>query len=168
MTKFLTTILALGLTATTAFAETFTATVQVERATPVYQTVNIQVPRTQCNDVQVPIYGTNKKGANGADVLAGMIIGGLLGKGISGKDDGAAAGAVLGGIISAENGSNEKVIVGYKSQRQCAETVGYETRREFTGYRVQYNIFGLESTAVINDYVQAGDTLEVEITVRVK
>jgi len=168
MTKFLTAVLALGLSATTAFAETFTATVVVKNATPVYQTVNVQVPRNVCNNVDVPIYGTNKKGANGADVLAGMIIGGILGKGISGKDDGAAAGAVLGGIVAAEEGSNEKVIIGYKTERQCSQTVGYESRREITGYRVYYDIFGLESSDVINDYVQVGDQLEVEITVRVK
>lgn len=168
MTKFLTTVLALLLGATSVFAETFTATVVVKSATPVYQTVNVQVPRTVCNNVEVPIYKTNRQGASGADVLAGMIIGGILGKGISGKDDGAAAGAVLGGIVSAENGSNKQVIVGYKTQRQCSESVGYETRQEVNGYRVYYNIFGLESSDVVYDYVQAGDTVEVEITVRVK
>src|SRR6056300_1246658 len=69
-----------------------------------YYTVYDRVPETKriCETVQVPVYGVERRQTNGADVLGGMIIGGILGKGLTGKDNGAAAGAVIGGIAAAE------------------------------------------------------------------
>ena len=87
-------------------------------------TSNKPVIETQCYNVEVPIYGTGSQGASGGDVLAGMSIGGLLGKGVTGKDDGAAAGAVFGGIIAADQ-ANKKQIVGYQIQQQCKDTTVY-------------------------------------------
>ena len=88
-----------------------------------YKEVIKEVPQQSCRTVEVPVYkeGTTGGGANGGDVLAGMIIGGLLGKGASGNDKGAAAGAVIGGIVAADKGQKkETVIVGYKQQQQCS------------------------------------------------
>ena len=53
---------------------------------------------TVCNIVDVPIYGKTGGGASAGDVLGGMIIGGLLGKGVTNKDNGAPVGAVIGGM----------------------------------------------------------------------
>ena len=69
-------------------------------------------------------------GASGTDVLGGMIIGGLLGKGITGKDNGAAAGAVLGGIFQADKKQNKQnQIVGYRQQQQCYQNTTYTIER---------------------------------------
>ena len=99
----------------------------------VYATVIESTPYTRqvCNNVEVPIYGTitRQGSATGGDVLSGMIIGGLLGKGATGKDDGAAAGAVLGGIIAADRANKPKtetVITGYKTERQCKNITEYK------------------------------------------
>ena len=94
---------AISLVATTsAMAQTVQAT--ITNIEPRYIKSYQNVPSTQCQDVQVPIYGTVQgNGASGGDVLAGMILGGILGKGVTGKDNGAAAGAVLGGVIAADN-----------------------------------------------------------------
>jgi uncharacterized protein YcfJ len=59
-----------------------------------YKTVTeyIEQPTQKCEMVKVPVYETvKKKGDAAGGALAGMIIGGILGKGVSGNDDGAAA-----------------------------------------------------------------------------
>jgi len=113
-------LLAMGIV-TAAAAESVKANIE-----DVYATVVESTPytRTVCQNVEVPIYGTvtRQRSANGGDVFAGMVIGGLLGKGATGKDNGAAAGAVIGGIIAADQASKPKtetVITGYKTERQC-------------------------------------------------
>ena len=110
-------------------SEQTTATIE-----DIYATVVEQTPYTRqvCTNVEVPIYGTVTRqggGASGGDVLTGMILGGLLGKGATGKDDGAAAGAVLGGIIAADKAKKPKtetVITGYKIERQCQNVTEYK------------------------------------------
>jgi NAD(P)H-hydrate repair Nnr-like enzyme with NAD(P)H-hydrate dehydratase domain len=122
-------LLVSALAATSASAETTNATIE-----DVYATVVEQTPYTRqvCQNVEVPIYGTVTRqggGASGGDVLTGMILGGLLGKGATGKDDGAAAGAVLGGIIAADKANKprtETVITGYKTERQCENVTEYK------------------------------------------
>ena len=96
-----------------------------------------QVPTTQtfCRDVKVPVYeNVQKKGDAAGGALMGMIVGGLIGKGVTGKDDGAAAGAVIGGLIGADKGSqpkNEQRVVGYEYVEKCnTETVIEEVRTE--------------------------------------
>lgn len=76
-----------------------------------------------CSTVDVPIYSNNNNAAG--DAFVGMVLGGLLGKGISGNDDGAAAGAVIGGLIGADQGSKNK-IVGYRKENRCTTEVRYE------------------------------------------
>lgn len=117
-----------AMVATPAMSETTRATIE-----DVYATVVESTPYTRqvCQNVEVPIYGTvtRQGSATGGDVLGGMIIGGLLGKGVSGNDDGAAAGAVLGGIIAADKANKpktERVITGYKTERQCENITEYK------------------------------------------
>ena len=99
-------------------------------------TIVEQIPTTQtrCQNVEVPVYeNVQVQGDAAGGALAGMIIGGILGKGVSGNDDGAAAGAVIGGLIGADKGSKPKTerrIVGYERKRQCGEVVVYVDRAE--------------------------------------
>ena len=110
------------------------------------KTVTTQIPvsRTECQNVQVPIYGNTGSGATGGDILGGMIIGGLLGKGVSGNDRGAAAGAVLGGVIAADKKHNEQRIVGYKQERQCFDTVSYQnqTQEVYSHSTIRFTVNG--------------------------
>lgn len=96
-----------------------------------YKTVIEQEPyRVEvCKDVQVPVYGQTGSGASAGDVLGGMIIGGLLGKGATGKDNGAAAGAVIGGMIAADKNQSKQGVTGYRTERQCAIETRYEERQ---------------------------------------
>lgn len=90
-----------------------------------------------CNNVETPIYGTRTvtttgNGNAGEGALAGMIIGGILGKGVSGNDKGAAAGAVIGGIIGADKATKDKTqteryITGYKTERVCENVKTYQS-----------------------------------------
>ena len=94
------------------------------------KTIVTSVPSTQevCENVKVPIYSTMQvQGDAGGGALLGMIIGGLLGKGVTGDDGGAAAGAVLGGVIGADKNQSrtEQRIVGYENERQCGDRTTY-------------------------------------------
>lgn len=97
-----------------------------------YKTVTKRIPTTEqiCRNVDVPIYGKKNGGASAGDVLGGMIIGGLLGKGATGKDNGAAAGAVIGGMIAADKKHSQDVIVGYRQETRCENQTTYTTKTQ--------------------------------------
>lgn len=123
------------LLATPVFAEqSMTGTVE-----DFYMTFYDEVPETKrvCKTVQVPVYETRKKATNGADVLGGMIIGGILGKALTGKDNGAAAGAVIGGVAGAERNKTERVITGYRDEQQCTTE---QTYRQVERKEYEYSI----------------------------
>ena len=158
----------LAFTATSAIAETRYAT--ITSVEPRYQTVYQNIPRTQCQDVEVPVYGTVQgSGASGGDVLAGMIIGGLLGKGVSGNDQGAAAGAVVGGIIAAEEGNgSRRVVTGYRTERQCSEVMVREEVREIKDYVIHFKWRNARGSAYTYNRYNVGDQIPVEVNIRAK
>ena len=112
--------------ATTAYADVSIKGTVVDY----YDNVVVSTPREKliCEEYQVPIYG-QQGSADGADVLMGMIIGGLLGKGVTGQDNGAAAGAVMGGVIAADKG-NKRVIQGYTTEKKCRKEIRYTDTNE--------------------------------------
>lgn len=136
-----------------ASANSFTTTGRVVDIKPVYTQVRQQQPTNVCRNVEVPIYGTVQGGGDaGANALAGMIIGGILGKGVTGDDGGAAAGAVIGGIIGADQAQNgsRRVITGYKTERQCTTEYQYVNTQVVNEYDIMYNIDGREVTFRVN------------------
>jgi len=164
MRKLLTTVALLSV-ASTANAETRYA--NITQVQPNYQTVYMNVPRQQCQDVDVPVYGSVKgNGADGGDVLGGMIIGGLLGKGATGKDDGAAIGAILGGIVAAENGKKpNQQIIGYRTERQCYEVMTREQQREIKNYTITYRWNGITSQSYTYNRYNVGDRIPVTVSI---
>ncbi len=80
-----------------------------------------------CNDIKKPVYANvQKQGDAAGSALLGMILGGVIGKGVTGDDGGAAAGAVMGGLIGADKGSQNrtsKEIIGYEIVEQCKDVV---------------------------------------------
>jgi len=160
-----TTALLASVVASTATAETVTATVTYVE--PRYETIYQNVPSTHCQNVQVPIYGSVQGGgATGGDVLGGMIIGGLLGKGVTGKDKGAAAGAVLGGIIAADQGNrSQQVITGYRTERQCNEVITREQVRQLKNYYIEFDWNGVEGSAYTYNNYRIGDQLYATVSI---
>ena len=167
MKKLLITTAVLFATATSAFATEYARITKIE---PRYQTSYQNVPTTQCQDVEVPIYGTVQGGgATGGDVLAGMIIGGILGKGVTGKDDGAAAGAVLGGVIAADKGNQSRqVVTGYRTERQCSEVMVRQEVNQVKDYRITFEWNGIYGSAYTYNNYYVGQRIPVEVNLRAK
>jgi uncharacterized protein YcfJ len=117
---------------------------------PIKTRVNQQRPVEKCQDVEVPIYGRTQNGDAGANALAGMIIGGLLGKGVTGDDGGAAAGAVIGGVIGANNSQGNRVITGYRQERQCQTTYRNVNVHVVNEYDITYRIDRQRITIRVN------------------
>lgn len=165
MKSLIATAAALSLVATTAAANT--ALARITKIEPRYQTSYQNVPTTQCQDVQVPIYGTVQGGgATGGDVLAGMIIGGILGKGATGNDKGAAAGAVMGGIIAADKSNgNKQVVTGYKTERQCSEVLVQQQVQTVKNYRITYKWQGMTGTSYTYNNYNIGDRIPVTVSI---
>ncbi len=117
-----------------AFAERVNA-----KVTDYYKTVVQSTPYTtrECSMQQVPVYSeVRNNNTAGGGALIGMIIGGIIGKGVSGNDKGAAAGAVIGGIAGADNAQQRPIsrsITGYRNERVCNNVTQY-TDQEVRAY----------------------------------
>ena len=103
MLKLITAILAL-FSFSNLFAETYFVTGTVQSIDPVYSSTNIYTPETRCRNIKVPVYGkvVSGNGASGADVLGGMVVGALIGKALTNDNNAAGVGAVMGGVVAAE------------------------------------------------------------------
>lgn len=122
MKKILTLAIAGSVMATSAMAVTRTASVWYVEA--LEQKEIVYTTESRCSIQSVPMYSNvETRSSTGGDVLAGMVIGALIGKGLTGDDGGAAAGAVMGGVIGADKGSvkNEQVVTGYRQQEVCTQ-----------------------------------------------
>lgn len=106
------------------------------------------VNEQQCYQVKKPVYSQYKREGDAAGgALAGMIIGGILGKGVTGDDGGAAAGAVLGGIIGADKGGKprtEREVIGYEYVQKCENVTRYrnDTIEVYSHSTVRFYING--------------------------
>lgn len=161
--KILLTALVAFIFATSVSAETRYATVTSVETN--YKTVYEQVPTTECELVEVPVYGQQRSGASGGDVLTGMIIGGLIGKGVTGKDGGAAAGAVMGGVIAADQGNNRQVVTGYRTERQCTEVMTRQQRQIVHNYIITYQWSGINGRTYTYNQYRVGQRIPVTVTI---
>jgi uncharacterized protein YcfJ len=90
----------------------------------IYTEIRTSEPYTVRECVMVRSGGDAAGGA-----LAGLIIGGLIGKGATGQDNGAAAGAVIGGIIGADRAQNSGRLT-----EKCTDVTRYRN-----GYKTVYD-----------------------------
>ena len=164
MKKLLATVALIGI-ASTAQAETRYA--NITRVEPNYQTVYMNVPRQQCQDVEVPIYGTVQGGGNAVEgALTGAIIGGILGEAIGGKNE-RNAGAIFGAIVGGDKASNgtRQVITGYTTERQCSEVMVREQQREIKNYTITYRWNGITAQSYTYNRYNVGDRIPVSVSI---
>jgi uncharacterized protein YcfJ len=127
------------------------------------------VPVESCGITQVPIYeNVQGQGATGLKVLFGSVFGGLLGKAVTDKDEGAIAGAVIGGAVVAEAGRAPQLrIVGYESKEICTTRYVQRTESVPEDYTIQYDWNGYQGWGVVKDQYVVGDEIEVNVSVAI-
>ena len=106
------------------------------------QTDFIEDSQEVCRLVKIPIYHKPHR-PTGAEILGGLVIGGALGKVISGDDKGALAGAVVGGLVTSSQ--QEPRIVGYSRKRVCEDKIFHrkEYRHKYTHSTISFTINGV-------------------------
>lgn len=165
MKTFIITSVVIAAMATAAAAETVRATITYVE--PRYHTVTEYRSELQCHNIEVPIYGNVAgNGATGGDVLAGMIIGGLLGKGITGDDQGAAAGAVMGGVIAADQNRPRQVVTGYRTERQCSDVTVPVQVSQVRDYLIRFEWNGMRGSAYTYNRYNVGDVISATVSIR--
>ena len=102
----------------------------------------IEQSQEVCRLVKIPIYHRPHR-PTGAEILGGLVIGGALGKVISGDDKGALAGAVVGGLVTSSR--QEPRIVGYSRQRVCEDKIFHrkEYHHEYSHSTISFTINGV-------------------------
>ena len=120
---------------------------RVVRVRPIYETVEVVVPETQCTDAYLAEVVTEP----GQAALAGAVTGGIVG-GLAGDQVGqgpqrsvmTVAGAVAGAAIGYKAGPSvaEWFPAGEWLPGSCETVEHIETRDELVGYRVKYRYRG--------------------------
>jgi len=139
----------------------------VTSVNPNYREITTSRPRQVCRTENVPVYGKVKgSGATGLEVLGGAIIGGLFGKALTDKDEGAAAGAVVGGVVAAEAGRADKTrIVGYEKQKQCSIQYVDQIESIVDNYTIYYEWNGQYGSTVVDKKYSIGDKVAVMVII---
>lgn len=121
-------------------AESFSTTeyISVSRSTPVYSTINEDVPSEQCQDVKEQISsGTQHGDVIGAVVggAAGGVLGNQVGGG-KGKTAATVGGAILGVLAGQNIGSKYNTPQGdsYRIVRKCETVYTSRSRKVLSGY----------------------------------
>ena len=164
MKKLLATAALIGI-ASTAQAETRYA--NITNVQPNYRTVYMNVPQQQCQNVEVPIYGTVQGGGNAVEgALTGAIIGGILGEAIGGKNE-RNAGAIFGAIVGGDKAANgnRQVVTGYRTERQCSEVMVRQEQREIKNYTITYRWNGITAQSYTYNRYSVGDRIPVTVSI---
>ena len=147
----------------TANAETYA---KITKITPNYTYSKAYKKEKSCHTVDTPIYGkTLNRGTSGGDVFAGMLLGSLLGKGATGKDKGAAVGAVLGGIIAAEKNNTTTSIIGYEPIRNCEIIQIPETMKTIKNYKIDYEWGDVMGSSYTYNRYHVGQHIPISISI---
>ena len=146
----------MSVTASVATAADFKVTGTVTGVYPVSGFKNVTVDNVQCYQKEVTT------GSVGSDALGGAIVGGIIGKIITGDDSGAAAGAIMGGVIGADKSRPQTQI-----QEVCTNVPRTTRIETILHYVVSYTWNGFEGefqTKNGNYYVNQPVELNLKLT----
>ena len=139
--------------------------VQVIRAEPIYDRVNVNRPIEKCHWEQVPRYARGRPSETVN--LLGAIAGGALGRhlGHGGQEEwlGTIVGGMLGHTLTREIQENRRARArSYPTRVQvCHMEDRWESRHELIGYEVTYELAGREFTSFSQTH--PGATMRVEL-----
>ena len=111
-----------------------------------YETITVSEPydTTECYFKSYPVYSKigPSIGAQRADVLTGVLLGGLLGKVVTGKDKAAIGGAMIGGIIANTPKKEQQIIIGHTRREVCDNKIKYKwvKREEYQYSNVAFTL----------------------------
>jgi uncharacterized protein YcfJ len=153
-------VTALTVCGTAAARTGFVEQARVIEAKPVYETVEVSYPVTECRMERV-VRNDRRRGSYVAPV-AGGIIGGVLGHELGRKKRGetalTVAGTLLGATLGHEyNRSHTRHRPAVERVRQCETVERYEQEQQLTGYRVKYrydgHVFYTQTTEHPGNYI---------------
>jgi uncharacterized protein YcfJ len=141
----------------------------IMKVTPNYSYTKSYTKKKSCHTIDEPIYGqTSVHGASSGDVLTGIVLGGLLGKGATGKDKGAAAGAVLGGIIAANRNNTKSTIIGYRQVPNCEIIQVPQKTKTIKNYKIDYEWGGIFGSSYTYNNYHVGQHIPVSVNITAK
>lgn len=156
-----------GAFAVTAKAESYAVSGVVTDVQPQYSNVANRIPQQSCSVVDVPVYGNNNNSVFGLD-LEGAIIGGVIGNNVTKNvENGGAAGAIIGGLIGSQNKKNNN-IVGYRQEQRCNTTYTTEYTQQYNGSIITVDVNGMKVSGRTNRQVNVGDTVSVQMDLRLR
>lgn len=131
--------------------------------TPSHSREYVEIPVQTCNEVRVPVYRTVRTAPNSGDILAGAIIGGIIGNqfgGGSGQDAMTALGAIVG--ANSANGRTYQEIVGYNTEYRCSTS--YSTQfQTVTRYTLVVSWYGNTSVVYSDTHRRVGDVIPIQV-----
>lgn len=103
----------------------------------IYEDITISEPYTkeECYFKEVPVYtDLPSNQVQGSEVVTSMLLGGLLGKVVTGNDKGAVGGAMLGGVLSAAPRPSQRILHGHMKEEVCQTVIKskWVTKNEYS------------------------------------
>ncbi len=122
---------------------------RVVGVTPIYRTVQVQIPRESCWNEDVRVYVEPRRYNEGASTVAGGAIGGLIGSQmargrarIATGFTGLVLGAIAGNAIARSGNDRAYPIERIETVRRCRDVSEWRTERQIDGYWVDYTYRG--------------------------